>query len=638
MNDSYSTSSPTLKSHSLRKAPLFAALTCLAMQASLCFAADFRPNVTILRDDITYVVQADGAYVMDEDTEYRLNTDQAVKTRSQLPLSFSATLQDMQVIEAHTTTKEGKRIDVTQDQIRLQQSPQSQSAPMFDDGKVMTVVFPGTDVGAVLHVHLRRTQKTPLFPGQFSTVEVSQLEDEYESAQVTVKAPAAMKLFVDAIDMPGGLVSANDGGTQVWRWSIAKVSARPPEIGAVGSTDYSPRVAVTTFPSFDAAAKAYSDRAAAKSAVTPEIQQLADEITHGIPDKRAQAEALYRWVSSNIRYVAIFLDFGGVVPHAAKDIAAARYGDCKDHTTLLEALLAAKGIKSSPVLVNATKTYWNPQAAAAPGVFNHAITYVPEFHLFLDSTAALAPFGTLPIPELGKAALVIDDGSGKPALVKLPLSTPATERTTINTAITIDPDGSAHGTSTIAVNGAVELLSRQLFASLPPGIESQLASRVLSLTGQNGTGTYKHGDVHDLTVPFTYSTEFALPGLVQLPGPGALPIPQGLNGFTNIATALEGFAPQTRALAMPVVSHHIVETISVTLPKDVTVSNLPKPAHVTSPYGAYVSSYTQAGQVITVRRDLEWKFDKPLIAGDDYAALRTMAQTIMRDLRAQIIY
>src|ERR1035437_4722224 len=56
-------------------------------------AQPYQPPVTILRDDITYDVEADGTFTNDESESVRINTDQGVKTRSQLPISFSTSLQ-----------------------------------------------------------------------------------------------------------------------------------------------------------------------------------------------------------------------------------------------------------------------------------------------------------------------------------------------------------------------------------------------------------------------------------------------------------------------------------------------------------------------------------------------------------------
>ena len=128
-------------------------------------------------------------------------------------------------------------------------------------------------------------------------------------------------------------------------------------------------------------AKAYQLKAGAAAQVTPGIRALADNITAGISDRREQAEALYRWVAQNIRYVAVYLGNGGLEPNSAQSILDNHYGDCKDHVVIPEALLAAKGIASSPVLIGMDEGPILPKVPLLSR-FNHAITYVPEFKLY----------------------------------------------------------------------------------------------------------------------------------------------------------------------------------------------------------------------------------------------------------------
>lgn len=614
-------------------------LAASLMLSSYVFAqtTNFQPNVTVLQDNVVYNVNADGTYVKDEIEAFRINTEQAVSKASQVPLRFSPDLQDWDVVEAYTTTKDGKRIDVAPDKIVVQQSPESANAPMFDDNKVKNVVFPDVEVGSTLTIHARKIQKKALFPGQFSTLETFSTDFEHQSVHIVVNAPASLKLYVDAVDLKGGQVTSDKPGMQRWEWSLENQPAHAPELGSVGAIDHSPRLAVTTFPSYEAIGAAYLDRAKSKAAVTPAIQQLADTLTDGVNDKRKQAEILYNWVSTHIRYVAIYLDFGGVVPHDAQSILDAKYGDCKDHVTLLEALLAAKGIQSSPVLVNAAQTYWIPKAAS-PDVFDHAITYLPEFKLFVDSTAQVARFGTLALTELGKQAVIADDGTGAAKLVTLPVANPDSDKVTIMTTLTIDSSGDVKGTSEVSNSGVYDWLSREIFASLPPGMESQFADYVLKNSGQDGTGNYKHGDLHDLTKAFDFETHFKLPNYAQLPGPGAMVAPLGLSSFSNIASTFEAFGPETRDFAMPLVSRNVSETIQINLPDNMKVPNLPKPADITSQFGSYRSSYAANGQTITVTRVLNIALPGPLLQPEQYPEFRKMALAVMHDLRTQLVY
>jgi transglutaminase-like putative cysteine protease len=612
-------------------------LLAFTLACSCARAAPFESNITVLSNDIAYDIRADGTFTRQESERFRINTDQGVKNDSQMALHYSTSLETLEIEEAYTTTPQGERLDVAPDKIIEQQSRESAAAPMFDDGKVKTVVFPRVEIGSVLTLRIRKTQKQALFPNQFSASEYFGNDIARNATRVTVRAPASLPLHADAIGLTGGRVSGGDSAVQLWRWALPDAPARAPELGSVSSGDYSPRLALTTFPDFASAGAAYEQRAVSKAAVTPAIRELAERLTRGVSEPRAQAEILYNWVSAHIRYVAIYLDFGGVVPHDADTILRSGYGDCKDHVSILQALLAAKGIASSPVLVNAGRTYWLPSVAAPLAVFDHAITYLPDFDLFIDSTASVARFGTLPSSELGKPAL-ITNAPGGARIVTLPLGTPENASTRVTTRVSLDGDGNARGAATIDNAGVLDYTARQLFASLPPGVEPQVANRMLTLTGQSGTGSYQHGDPRDLSQPFAYSTAFKLSDYTPLPGPGAMQVPLGLGSFSSIASAFDQCEPDTRDYAIPVTGRHVAETTIITLPDDIRITHVPKPARVTSPLGRYTSGYRIEGRTVTVTRELDITPPGPLVGPDRYPAFKQLAMQVKRDLRNQLVY
>lgn len=597
----------------------------------------YEPPFTIERQEIRYDVHTDGTYEYDDFESIRINNEAGIKAVGQISVPVSTSLQSLEVLQAYTVTKDGKHIDVSPDKILNQQTPLSAAAPIFDDIKLKTVVFPALEAGATVNVHFKRIQKTALFPGEFSMLEKFDKTQTFKFAQLTVTAPDSMQLFVETKDLPGGEVKSEEPGKKIWRWSIENTSAVAPEPASVNAVDFSPRVAVTSFPSYDAIAKAYYDRAKSKARVTSAIRTLAHEITKGITDKRAQSEAIYNWVSLNIRYVGIFFDVGGVVPHDSESILAVRYGDCKDHATLLEALLAAKDIKSSPVLVNATNAYWLPDVAA-PEPFNHLMSYLPQFDLFVDSTAQLAPFGVLAATELGKSALIVDDGSGHAKQVQLPqtqLGVRNTERST--TELKIAENGDISGQGKFENSGTLDLITRAIFVTIPKGAESQLAARSLSMTGQQGGGTFERGNPIDLNHPFNYSTQFTLPAYMQPQRSGALNIPAGIASMTGLDTMTRFIGTEKRVFPVPCGESLREETTSILFPSGVKIAELPKPVNLQTPLGSYQASYTASDQQVTVKRTLDLNLPA-VCSGEQYSTLKGMLGEVSRDLRTQIAY
>jgi tetratricopeptide (TPR) repeat protein len=164
----------------------------------------------------------------------------------------------------------------------------------------------------------------------------------------------------------------------------------------------------STFQDWQSVGRWYAALEKDRRVATPEVRTKADEVVQGAKTDREKAVAIYGYVARNIRYVSLSFGVGRFQPHAAADVLANQYGDCKDKATLLGAMLAAEGIHSSTALINSEADI--DKSVPTPGQFDHAITIatVDGHDVWLDSTQAVGPYGYL-LPQLrGKDALVAD--------------------------------------------------------------------------------------------------------------------------------------------------------------------------------------------------------------------------------------
>ncbi|WP_036666607.1 DUF3857 domain-containing protein [Paludibacterium yongneupense] len=614
-------------------------LPLLVLSAAAAHASTvvYHPSSTQLSDDTSYDVQSDGTFVQEETQVRRINTPQGSNDFSHLLLPYDAAMQDLQIVEAYTTTPGGKRIDVTPDRIVDQQSGYGQDAPTLTDGRVKVVIAPALEPGATLTIHFRLRQKIAPYPGQFFGDETENITRDIRWSRTTVRMPDSMNLAFDAVDIPGGTVVSDQPGKKVWRWEFKGAQPHAPERNSIDPRDVSPRVQFSTFANVQSLANAYMSRARDKSEPTPAIRQLADRITAGMSDKRVQAEALYRWVATNIRYVAVYAGFGGWVPHRAEDIAKLKYGDCKDHVALLGALLAARNIRSSPVLINGNNHYWVPRIAT-PTSFDHAITWLPDEKIFVDSTSPIAPFGSLSPNLVGKTALVLDDGSGKARLMSVPLTSVATDQARGETHLVLDTAGNAHGETTVTASGAYEFIARDGAIKIRPGTEAEQASQWLGVNKQTGTGTLSLGNARDLTHPYVHHSQFDLSDVATLPGPGAFPIPAPLSLLNLINGRFRYVQDSTRYFPSFFLGGHLQEVTRIDLPPSMHVMALPRAAKLDTSFGHYVSDYVQSGNSVTVTRTLDLQWPTALLQPADYPAFRAMGLAVQRDLKAQILY
>jgi hypothetical protein len=391
-------------------------------------------------------------------------------------------------------------------------------------------------------------------------------------------------------------------------------------------------VRVSTYPDMVAIGNAYQTLAADKARLTPDLRELATRLVAGLSDERAKVRAIHAWVTHNIRYVAVFLGNGGLVPHAASQVLARRYGDCKDHAILMEALLAAAGIESSGALVNMGDAY-TLATVGTIGPTNHVITYVPDLDLYVDSTDPFAEFGALAFEVMDKPTVL----TKLHRIGHTPRELASENTETVQVALAVQPDGSLRGRTTTHYTGyeAEESRGARYRAAAEP--EDTVVDELLSRFGETGSGSLQHPDPEDLGTAFGWTASFELDPATNVPGPGAMKIPVGLAPGSIALLALAG-SIETRTWPYVCQSYTVEESYAITFPDTVTVETIPADVHEDRDAIAYSATYRRDGQTVTVTRRYREQHPSSVCGPEDHAQWRAFRPILQRDLRSQIVY
>ncbi|MGB8603025.1 MAG: transglutaminase-like domain-containing protein, partial [Rhizomicrobium sp.] len=404
-------------------------------------------------------------------------------------------------------------------------------------------------------------------------------------------APAAMDLHIDTVGLAGG-AEVTEGDVKHWLWQFDNSSPVPVPTDAVSEADFAPHLNISTFISYAGVAAAYRARAAGKAAVSHDIAALATSLTRNTTDRREQARLLYEWVATHIAYIAIELGAGGFTPHSAADVLENRFGDCKDHVVLLEALLAAKGIESSPALIKAGENSYRLADAASPHAFDHVITYVPEFDLFADASDGDAPFGILPYADMGKPVLLASTGQ----VLRTPVPAGDSE-VQIDSMVVVDAAGNATGHSAISAAGAYGITLRHLVRVMDH--DKQTAWMHL-LVGPEAEGKITGGVLSELQDPYTVTADYRLAQALQFPGPADLPVSLSLRPISFADLAGRG-QPSRRGNDYVCPSLRATEKLTLVLPEGSSFSLLPTRATVDVPGIRLRVEYSQPNTSTMVR-------------------------------------
>jgi hypothetical protein len=617
-------------------------ICCLsAWAAALARDTGTDTAVVIDRDIQHYVVEPDGSYRLSVDHAETIVQQRALRARGQYAISYSRTLDELLALEAYTQKPDGRRVTLQPGQVQDQQEAASGAgeAPMFQDTRLKVVVFPEAAVGDQLVVRYVVRRKAALFPGHFEDLTSSPFYLN-KNFLLIYDMPAAMPLHADAVGfvpVPG----ESPPGRKRYQWRYVNGDNERIENGSVSYLDYGKRLAVSTFPDYAAFARAFRLGAAGMARPSPAITALARQLTAGLPDAHARALALSDWVRHNIRYVGVYVGPGGVVPHPAAAVLANRYGDCKDHAGLLEALLAAVGIDATGALVNSGNAYHLPDAPTL-GVFNHMITYVPGLDLYLDPTADTMGAGYLSSSLLGKPVLLLKTG----AFAMTPILQPERKRSTA--WFDIGRDGRSSFRLSNTASGAIAEPYRTALGDSRQAERDAFAQRMLQGLGRKSRGVFdapSPGGGADLAGAAAdgidvdevrFSLSGTSDGFLDLPGPSALATAYDLWG--GLAEAVAGMGEETERrqdFVCPAIDHE--DDIGFRLPKGVRILALPRAVSLMDGGIYYRASYTRRGNEVMVKRRLTFRHGRATCTPADYRAMQPALDRIVRDLRSQIV-
>jgi hypothetical protein len=415
----------------------------------------------------------------------------------------------------------------------------------------------------------------------------------------------------------------------------SSLPAEPTENGAIAKSDGGTHFIVTTFPDYETLGRSSFAAMSPKAQITAEIRALAENITRGIEDRRAQTEAIDRWVKRNIRYVAIEIGVGAYVPNAAADVLRNRYGDCKDKATLMSALLAVKGIASELVLINSANSYSLPERPRL-GAFNHAIIYVPEFKTYSDPTAANAAFGVLdpltydkPVVRMSALGAVVD---------RTPAMRADDHTNTNRTRINIAADGTVTGETSEISTGIFATHGRDVAGKIRPNSTERMAQEQLRFNGFAGKGRYEIGKPAELAEPFVLRGQFTFDAPAKFSSTTTYAIPTGLSVKVRPGGFLLNARLPGRKLPFMCYSGRQIEELELTFAEGLPLPRVLNPRKIETRVFTYTSESRIEDRTLKIRREFASHVPGQVCGPEVEAMIAGPMQDVIANVQARMSF
>jgi tetratricopeptide (TPR) repeat protein len=310
------------------------------------------------------------------------------------------------------------------------------------DGMLTANIQPeGLEVGDVLEFAASITSSDPTLKSHVEQVAGAWNGAPVDHAHIRVKWPSTLPVRLRENGTLPPLKPVTENGVTAIDLSIDDLKPVIPPKGAPPRYGIGRALEFTDFKSWadlGALLAPLYQKAAIVGAQGPLRTEL-ERIRQLSPDPKLRAQAALALVQDRIRYVALAMGAGGLVPADAETTWARRYGDCKAKTALLLALLHELGMEAEPVAVNASGGDGIDRRLPMIGLFDHVLVRatIDGKAYWLDGTRlGDASLDRVAVPDFGWGLPLVPAGAALVRILPPPLEVPA-----VSTSIHMDASG-----------------------------------------------------------------------------------------------------------------------------------------------------------------------------------------------------
>ncbi|HTW38872.1 MAG TPA: DUF3857 domain-containing transglutaminase family protein [Steroidobacteraceae bacterium] len=495
---------------------------------------------------------------------------------------------------------------------------------LVSDVRTRALQIPGADPGSIVGYEYEEDSAAPL---QSQVEWMPQDLVPVREARYTLRLPGGWRYEANWIHHPAEEPTALAPGE--WQWTVRNEPAiriegrMPPWQGLAG------RLIISLIPPAGQARPLatwadigtwYLGLTRDRREASPALKQRVLELTASVPTLLGKIEALASAVQNEVRYVAIELGVGGYQPHAAADVLAHGYGDCKDKATLLSAMLAQIGVDSYYVIINSVRGAITADTPANLG-FNHVILAIrlpdelkdPSLQaviahpklgriLLFDPTDPFTPFGRLSGALQASYALLVTPDGGE--LVKTPLMPIEGNGVRRTAELTLDGNGDLSGDvrelwlgdSASAQRAVLSSATRDTEKIRP--VQAMLASSLATFDILKAAVA----NAHVVAQPFEWRYTFQAQSYAKRAANLLLLRP---HVFGNLSSALLE-TPQPREYPVEFNgAERDTDEFDITLPPGYQVDEMPPAIDVDDGFAAYHSKTEEVGHVLHYTRTFE---------------------------------
>lgn len=420
-------------------------------------------------------------------------------------IPFDKNSEKVDLILARTYKPDLTTVEVEKGAINDLTPPELSDADMYANVMHRVLSFPAVDPGACLAVRYAKENRDG--HGNLDEVVTFQTDDPIQNKRLEITIPEGKVLKYRIIGLAADFSrEAADTG------SVYKLEANdsPP----IKAEEFMPprgeiaaRIVFTTNRDWNEASGPFARSFEEALKTSAEAGKLAAELTKGLSSEDEKIRKIFLFVAREVRSVRLNFGEGGYAVNAADAVLRNRYGDWKDKSVLLAAMLKAVGVEAFPVLAGSDAI---PLAEDVPSLkqFDCVLIAVPRGggYLFLDSFADDSQYGYF-LNGKGAKGLIVKPGAMEIRAIECLPGTESVSRAGIKADLL--PDGGIRGKVSLELSGVFDRTARrELKDKTANEMKEFYDEAVNKLLDEGQALENRMSNPRDLTKKITLSQEF----------------------------------------------------------------------------------------------------------------------------------
>ncbi|HHS50454.1 MAG TPA: DUF3857 domain-containing protein [candidate division Zixibacteria bacterium] len=294
-------------------------------------------------------LDSEGGYTVEWHDKYKVLTFMGRREVSNLKYNFDSSYEEIDLTRARsiTPTEDGGFVVAVVESVQINDmtAPGLADAGIYANLKQRVVTVPGVSDSSIVEISGKiETFAQPKKP--FGGIEFLAKSDPVLGYHLVIEVPDDRELvYLSANGAPEPKIQGNR-----YIWEISNWEGMVPEPSGPLGRDILPCVYYSATKSWTVMADLLQAQFSPRAMVGQEILAKSKEIVGELMGV-AEIEALASWVADNIRHIDVDINDVGYFPNSATQVLENGYGDSRDRSVLLAALLRARNYNPDFVLL-----------------------------------------------------------------------------------------------------------------------------------------------------------------------------------------------------------------------------------------------------------------------------------------------